>query len=111
MHQRVLVVSASRYSFEDEKNASRRIEGAKLSMIQDKKDTPDRKGPAIVNVDGPYSLFSEITSVPGIYEVVLGLAPAKDGKATVRAESARLLEPVDLVVPQESTPEPARKAS
>ena len=111
MHQRVLVVSASRYSFEDEKNASRRIEGAKLSMVQAKDDTPDRKGPAIVSVDAPYRVFSDITSVPGIYEVVLGLAPAKDGKATVRAESARLIEPVDLVVSQESTPEPARKAS
>jgi len=110
MHQKVLVVSASRYSFEDEKSSGRRIEGAKLSMIQAKADTPDRKGPAIVSVDAPYNVFSEITAVPGIYEVVLGLAPAKDGKATVKAESARLVEPVDLVVPQEDAA-PARKDS
>lgn len=71
----VLVVGASRYSFQDKEDRSRQVEGCKVHYVE-LNPKPDSKGdtvgavPASVNL--PYSDFVNFKALPAVYALDMG---------------------------------------
>jgi hypothetical protein len=96
--QQCLVIGASRYDFEDEKDKTRRIKGGKCEVVQPRTDSADGTGSTVVDLSMPYEVFASLDGkLPAMCEVMIGLKPdSKTGKAVATALSVKVVAPVNL---------------
>jgi len=93
--ERVVILSARRYDFEDERR--NRIEGTTLTYLAEGQETDAGvKGILPVSISATPGVYSQLEAVPGVYDIDLRMRPGKGGKASVSVVGARFIEAVPI---------------
>lgn len=89
MQNRAIVVFASRWTLDDG------LTGSTLHVLADPVQRPDGRGRQVAKITGPASVFSELSEIPGVYDLVMGMT-TRDGRGALTVEHASLVSPLDL---------------
>jgi hypothetical protein len=126
-----LVLSVRRYSFTDERDASRLVEGVTVQFLDPYalEQTDTRLGVLPMSASAPVDVFDAFLrptsppdepggvtfpppgspTVPGLYELVWAQRPGKGGRAVATLVGARYLGSVDMMKIAESTLKAGKK--
>jgi len=106
----ILLLSANRYSFTDEKEG-RKIEGCRISyLIDDFEDEKDRRGFTPMEISGPLEVYNEITrrgvEVPALFRAHFSQRMNRQSRKVVLTLVAlEYLQAVDIASIFQSGPE------
>lgn len=92
---KAIVLAVNSYSFTDSQDASRVVSGTKITYFDAIPAAGKTKGLNVVTVGGDVSLDSLFVTVPGIYNLDLGVQMSK-GKPIMRLNGAKFITAYDV---------------
>lgn len=94
--ERVIVLNARRYSFDDEKTG-KRVEGVSVNYVTgDPSSEADRVGVEQLTVLAPLALYGDLAQAPAVYDLDFRHRPGAKGRVTLSLAAARFVAPVDF---------------
>lgn len=94
--ERVLILSARQYAFEDEKGKD--VAGVQLHYVTaDLQELADRRGLEPLTISAPVDVMAQLRDLPGVYQVEFRQRPGKNGRPSLQVVRVGFVQAVDLV--------------
>lgn len=93
-----LVLNAKRYSFANDDGE--KVEGCTLQYLEPGElvQEENRRGAEVLTITAPLDFYSQLTMIPGLYDLNFRQRPGKNGRPTLTVTGAKFLSGVELGV-------------